>query len=113
YSTCPPRDGPLPLRAVPKTAKPCFCTLHAHLMSGPRRRPHDLPTSFVIRGESETTTHINRPQRFRVRFTGTVAVRVARTIYGLQQCGPRHCAGLLPPLIRSCTPPASETSSTT
>jgi hypothetical protein len=39
-----------------------------HPMSGPRRRPHELPRSFVIRGESGRTTHVNRPPKFPVRF---------------------------------------------
>ena len=40
----------------------------AHPKSGPRRRPLELPGSFVTSGHSGRTTHTNRPPRFPVRF---------------------------------------------
>ena len=40
----------------------------AHPTSGPRRRPHELPESSVIRGNSRRTTHVNCPPRIPVRF---------------------------------------------
>ena len=46
----------------------------AHPTSGPRRRPHELPESSVIRGNSRRTTHVNCPPRIPVRFTFVIPV---------------------------------------
>jgi len=40
----------------------------AHPKSGPRRRPHELSESFVIRGDSGRTTHITRSPMNPARF---------------------------------------------
>jgi hypothetical protein len=40
----------------------------AHLNSGPRRRPHELPESLVTYSQFGRTTHTNCPPRFPVRF---------------------------------------------
>ncbi len=44
----------------------------AHPMSGPRRRPHALPGSFVTHGDFSQMTHTNCSPIFPARFTNGI-----------------------------------------